>query len=199
MLRQVLRLCTVQLRRKVRGYSGHPVNLIGGVQGGLVAREHNQDAASSSQLWQKDAILDESTRRLAAAEKHQELLNFHENLKSTRKPVASGNSNSEGTDKIWPHNLQTSTAYIPHLEKFSRTPRDIVSVRETKCNISQCECGYVGNIYVRSSISAVHLWKDYSENVRSTRNQPMKSLKQLIQVSNWETDQGSDRKLRKFP
>ena len=53
--------------------------------GRLVAREHNQDAASSSQVWQKDAILDESTRRLAAVEKNQELLNFHEKLKSTRK------------------------------------------------------------------------------------------------------------------
>ena len=30
-----------------------------------------------------------STRRLVAAEKDQELLNFHENLKSTRKLVAS--------------------------------------------------------------------------------------------------------------
>ena len=54
----------------------------------LVAREHNQDASSSSQVWQKDEKLDKSTRRLVAAEKDQELLNFHENLKSTRKLVA---------------------------------------------------------------------------------------------------------------
>ena len=85
--------------------------------GRLVAREHNQDAASSSQVWQKDAILDESARRLVAAEKNQELLNVHENLKSTRKLVASGNSDSAGADKMWPHNLRISTAYIPHLEK----------------------------------------------------------------------------------
>ena len=56
------------------------------------AREHNQDAPSSSQVWQKSAIMDESTRRLVAAEKDQELLNFNENLKSTRKLVASRNS-----------------------------------------------------------------------------------------------------------
>ena len=42
-----------------------------------VAREHNQDTALSSQMWQKDAKMDESTRRLAAAEKDQELLNIH--------------------------------------------------------------------------------------------------------------------------
>ena len=51
-----------------------------------VAREHNQDAASSS------------------PEKNQELLNVHENLKGTRKLVASGNSDIDGTGKIWPHN-----------------------------------------------------------------------------------------------
>ena len=81
------------------------------------AREHNEDAASSSQVWQKDAMLDERTRRLVAAEKDQVLLNFHENLKSTRKLVASGNSDSEGTDKFWPRNLHASPAYIPHIEK----------------------------------------------------------------------------------
>ena len=156
-------------------------------------REHNQDAASSSQVWQKDAILDESTRRLAAAEKHQELLNFHENLKITRKPVASGNSNSEGTDKIWPHNLQTSTAYIPaSWEVFSNTERYRLSPGDkngTSLNVNAAMWG----IFMSALQSAVHLGKDYSENVRSTRNQPMKPLKQLIQVSNWETDQGSDR------
>ena len=47
-----------------------------------MAREPNHDAASSSQVWQKDAM-DKSTRRLVAAEKDQELLNVHENLKST--------------------------------------------------------------------------------------------------------------------
>ena len=35
--------------------------------GKLVAREHNQDAASCSQVWQKDAEMDKSTRRLAAS------------------------------------------------------------------------------------------------------------------------------------
>ena len=48
---------------------------------GLVAKEHGQDAASSSQVWQREAMLDESTRRLVAAEQNQELLNFHENPK----------------------------------------------------------------------------------------------------------------------
>ena len=40
------------------------------------AREFNRDAASSSQGWQKDAVLDVSTRRLVATEGDQEHLIF---------------------------------------------------------------------------------------------------------------------------
>ena len=31
--------------------------------------------------------------------------------------------------------------------------------------------------------AAVHLGKDYTENLRSTKNQPLKSLKQVFQVT----------------
>ena len=81
------------------------------------ARDRNHDAASSSQGWQEDAVLDASTRRLATTEEDQEHLNFLENSISTRKLVASGNSETEGSDKIWPHNLHISTNYVPHMEK----------------------------------------------------------------------------------
>ena len=57
--------------------------------GKLAAREPIQDAALGSQVRQKDAEMGTSMRRLVAAEKDQELLNFHENPKSTRKLVAS--------------------------------------------------------------------------------------------------------------
>ena len=36
--------------------------------GKLDAKEHNQDAASTSQGWQKDTILDVGTRKLVATE-----------------------------------------------------------------------------------------------------------------------------------
>ena len=88
-----------------------------------MAREPNQDAASSSQVWQKDAEMDKSTRRLAAEEKDQELPNFHENLKSTRKLVASGNSDIDGIGTIWQYNLQISTVCVSHLEKVLSTVR----------------------------------------------------------------------------
>ena len=65
--------------------------------GKLDARDFNRDAASSSQGWQKDAVLDVRTWKL----------------------VTSGNSETEGSDKIWPHNLHVSTNYVPLMEVFS--------------------------------------------------------------------------------
>ena len=72
--RQVLRLCRIRLRRKAWGYSKHPVEKIGQVQGNLTQK--NQDAASSSQGWKKDAVLDVGTRKLIATEEDQVHLNF---------------------------------------------------------------------------------------------------------------------------
>ena len=85
--------------------------------GELVAREPNQDAASSSQVWQTDAEMDKSTTRLVVAEKDQELANFQKNLKSTRKHIAPANSDIDGNGTIRPHNLHISTVYVPLLEK----------------------------------------------------------------------------------
>ena len=55
---------------------------------------------------------------LVAAEKDQQLRNFHENLKSTRKLVASGNSDIDGSGTILPHSLHISTAYVPFRVAF---------------------------------------------------------------------------------
>ena len=54
-----------------------------------VVRDSNQnDAASSSQVWRKDAERDDSTRRLVATRRNQDLLNFRERSESTRRLVA---------------------------------------------------------------------------------------------------------------
>ena len=64
-----------------------------------VARDSNQnDAASSFQVWQKDAERDESTRRLVAL-------------------TAKNSESIEGNDTVLPRNFHISTAYVPHLEK----------------------------------------------------------------------------------
>ena len=111
MLRQVLRKC--KLHRKVRA-------------GKLVAREPNQDAASSSQVWQKDAEIDKSTRRL----------------------VAAGNWDIDGIGTKWPHNLQISTTCVSHLEKvlssvgqrYGRKPGDKMEDLDVNTKNGECLC-----------------------------------------------------------
>ena len=150
-----------------------------------VAREPNQkDAASSSQVWQKDAEMDKSTRRLAAAEKDQELLNFHENLKSTRKLAVSGNSDIDGNGTIWTHNLQKSTTTFHIFEKvlsnvrqrYGRKPGDKMEDLDVTT--------IVWRMFMSVTLqAALHFGKDFSENSHSIKNQPMRSLKQLFHVT----------------
>ena len=105
--------------------------------GRLGAREFNQDAASSSQAWQKDAVLDESTRRL----------------------VASENADTKGKDNIWPHNLQISTDCVPHMEKDFSIVRESygLSPRDRREN-SRSERSYMLYIHVRHSSSCRSSW-----------------------------------------
>ena len=144
---------TVQ-SRKVRGYSGHSVNLIGRAQEDLQREKTQSRHSVEFSSATTDAMLDESTRRLVAAEVNQELLNFHGNLKSARKLVATGSPDIDGTDRIWPHNLHISTAYVPHIEKvFSNVRQRYGLSPGDKNGKSRCECGYMGNSYVRHSSS----------------------------------------------
>ena len=126
------------------------------------AREFNRDAASSSQGWQKDAVLDVSTRKL----------------------VASGNSEIESKDKIWPHNLHISTDCVPHMEKvfsivrqrYGLSPRDEMK----NLDVNAAICGIFLSVTLQV---AVHLGMDYTENFKTTKNQPKKSLRQVFQVT----------------
>ena len=90
-------------------------------------------------MWQKDAMLDESTRRL----------------------VASANSDIDGTGKIWPHNLHISTACVPHLEKvFSNVRQRYRLSLGDKNERPRCECGFLENFYfVRCSSSCSSSWE----------------------------------------
>ena len=96
------------------------------------ARNSNHEAASSSQGWQKDALLDGCTGKPVATEEHQEHLNYPEEFVGTGKPVApkyqgypgtpgtpgdSGDSEAEGNDKYWPHHFRISPNYVQHMEK----------------------------------------------------------------------------------
>ena len=89
-----------------------------------VARDSTQnDAASSSQVWQKMQNEPRSSKLSWKFREYEETRSVH------------GGENSEsidGNDTVWPHNLHISTAYVPHLEKvfenvrqkFGRKPGD---------------------------------------------------------------------------
>ena len=85
----------------------------------------------------------------------------------------SGHSDSEGTGKFWPHNFQKSTVFIPYLEKVCS------NVRQRYRLSPGDKTEYVGvnaaiwRIFMSVTLqAAVHLGKDYTGNLRSTRNQP---------------------------
>ena len=137
--------------------------MIGQVQGDLEQRiwtcpkkEFTQDPASSSQAWQKDAVLDESTRRLVAREEDQEHLNFTEDPKNTRRLVASGNSDRHQRQRR-PHNLHISTDCVPHMEKVLSIVRQRYGLRD-KNGKPCCERSYLVYIHVCHSSSCSSFW-----------------------------------------
>ena len=103
------------------------------------AKEHNHDAASSSQGWQKDTVLDVGTRKL----------------------VASGNS-----DKVWPHSLHISTNYVLHMEKvfsivrrcYGFSPMDQMK----NLDVNTAIWGILRSVDLQA---AVHLGKDCTEKL----------------------------------
>ena len=80
-------------------------------------KEHDQDAASSSQGRQKDAGLNGVTGKLVTTEEDQERLNYLEDSVGTVKlvgpeyPGSPGDSEAEDNDKVWPLHLHISPNY----------------------------------------------------------------------------------------
>ena len=139
-----------------------------------VAREPNQkDAASSSQVWQKDAEMDEGGRRPVATRTNQDLLNFRESSESTRRLVALTAETTEsidGNDTVWPHNLHISTAYVPHLEQvFSNARQKFGRKVEDKMEDLDVNTSRWGIFMTATLQAAVHLENDDVENLHCTK------------------------------
>ena len=108
----------------------------------LDAKEHNHDAASSSQGWPKDAVL----------------------VVGTRKLVASGYSETEGSDKVWPHSLHISTNCVLRMEKVLSIVRQRYGLSPTDqmkdLDVNTAIWGTSMSVTLQA---AVHLGKDYTE------------------------------------
>ena len=147
--RQVLRLCRIRLRRKARGYWKHPVEQIGQIQGNLTRKN-----TIKMQFWMLE------TRR---DRRNQEHLNYPEDSVSTRKLVASGNSETEGSDKAWPDNLH-NLHYALRMEKVFSIVRQRWSQPDGSNEGPRCEHSCTTQEILETVIS-----------------------------SDWEVDHGSDR------
>ena len=122
----------------------------------------NPDAASSSQGWRRDAQLDISTGRHVAAGKDQKYLNHQEKI-STGEPVAPG-------FQEYPEDLQTpedsedsepESRIWPH--HFRKSPH--------------C-ADHMENLF-----SITRKTYDRKPTLRSIKNQPLKSVKQLFRTT----------------
>ena len=101
-----------------------------------------------------------------------------------RTPGNSGDSEAEGNDKDWPHHLHSSPDYVLPMEKvfsivrqrYGRSPTDEMKDLDENTAIRQ--------IFMSVTLlAAVHLRKDDTINLRSTKNQPKKSFRELLQVT----------------
>ena len=102
------------------------------------------------------------TRKLVATEEDQERLNFLEDSASTRKLVASGNSETEGSDKVWPHNLHMSTNYVVHMEKVFSIVRQRYGLTDQMKDLDVFTA--IWCIFMSVTLqAAVYLGKDYTD------------------------------------
>ena len=185
------------MRRKARGYSKHLVEQIGQVQGKPDARNSNQDAASSSQRWQKDALLDGCTGKPVATEEDQEHLIYPEGFVGTGKlPGDSGHSEVEGKDK-------TLATPSPYFAKLCATNGEGLLDRETNIwsqfdgsnERPECEHSYMVYIYVchssSCSSSSERLYGKSTIHLESTVE-----ISETVISKGWEVDHGTSRNYR---
>ena len=140
------------------------------------------------------------TGKLVATEEEQEHLNCPEDSVSTGKLVApgypgnSGNSGTEGNDEDWPHNLHHfNKLRAAHGEGVLDSGTKIWSQPDRSEERLRCEHSDMGCIFMSATLqAAVHLGRDYTENLRSTKNQ-LPEIFETVISSDWKVDHESDR------
>ena len=97
-----------------------------------------------------------------------------------------GNPRTPGNSevRIWPHHFHVSPDCVLHMEK------DFSIVKQTH---GRSPTDDLNDLHVNTAIwsifmyvtfqAAVLLGQDYTENLQSTKNQPLKSVKQLFQTT----------------
>ena len=162
-------------------------------------RNSKPDAASSSQGRLKGAYLGGLMDRVAGkptgTDKSQESWEFSESeswsnheKEVMRTPVAIRNSgtseNSEAGSRKWPHHFHMSPAVVSHMERVSSIVRQIYGRSPTDdlndLDVNTTVWSFFMNVILQV---AVHLGRDYMEKLRYIKNQLLKSVKELFQVT----------------
>ena len=152
-----------------------PVNLIGRVQG-----------ETCSERTQSRRSVEFSREEPGTSE-------FARKPKDTRKLVASGNSDIDGTGKIWSHNLLISTAYVRHLEKVLWNVRQRYGLSPGDKRGKVDANAAIWRIFMSVTLqAAVHLGKNRSEIFTFHQELNLALIETLVSC-NWETDHGSER------
>ena len=88
-------------------------------------------------------------------------------------PRNSGGSETKGNDEDW---LQTEKVFSIVIQRYCRSPTGRMKDLDVTTTF--------WSAFLRLAFrAAVHLWKDYTENLRSCKYQPLKSLRQFFQVT----------------
>ena len=83
--------------------------------------------------------------------------------------MAENSESIDGNDKVWPHNLQISTAYVPHLEKvFSNVRQRYRHKQGDKMKDIDVNMSIWGIFMTATFQAAVHLGNNNVENLHST-------------------------------
>ena len=129
-------------------------------------------------MRQSDAKPNESAERPAATETNQNL----DLSARAGKPAAKG-SDIVDVDSEWPNNFQISVA-LPHFEKVHSNLRQKIG-RKSGVDMNDIDTNsLIWGMFMSASLdAAVHLGKDYLENLHSTKNQAQRTLKQSFDVS----------------
>ena len=116
------------------------------------------------------------------------------------KLVASRNSENSGSPKAGnrklPHNFHMSSAIVPRMEKVYSIFRKIYDRSHTD-NLNDLDVNIaIWDIFMNTTLQAAVHGQDYMENLRLTKNQLLKSVEQLFQVTDravvghsWDLDQ----------
>ena len=91
--------------------------------------------------------------------------------------------NTDEDDSKWPHNYRKTRANVPHLAKVCSNLREqLKRVPEDKMEDINVNTIW-GTFMLIAQQAAIHLGNEFTGNLRATKNQPQRTVKQVFDVT----------------